>query len=536
MPELVSYGSYAFPTPIPLVGEGGDMVFVAGNLDHFLNKIDIVGTITGANLSGIYLQKMQMISGMLPEFKTLWISNDSITKQFVNSKPVSINFSQSDLTTVLPYSVSFESYGSGIFSKFFGITNPQDTWDFNEQDGRITKATHTVSADGVTGDGISALVNARNFVTGRTTGFANLSLFQTGINTGAFLTSRTEDINKAKNTYSLTEVYDYTTSDRPINSSGVVQTSTSISYSSDSPLSVQVQGSVYGSIDANLPSKGGLVGTGSFTASQAEEVAVNAVASSLSDYESGAYTFISRGPTTYDYTINSGENKVDFSFSFNDPDNIDQSGNILHTKTATIEASKDNAVIGVGVGGSLKYNSTSSILGTGDPIDSARFKEVDAAFSGVKANSGFLNLAIEALQDFREDATGYHISGNYINPIPLSRSITKTPSESTISYNLKFDNRIDLASGLLTGLKVNIKDKKPIELSGIVPSIVGYADQKISNRTIGRYSISASCEATTGEFETLEKVISGYITGIYDISKSDSVNEQTISFNLSRYY
>jgi|TARA_R110002020_G_scaffold158318_3_gene341477 hypothetical protein len=535
MPETVSYGSYTFPAPAPLIGESSDMVYVAGKVDHFLNSVSVVGNLTGQNLSGLDLQKMQMVSGMLSEFETLSISNDTETKEFPQSKAVSISFSDSNLTTVSPYSVSFECYSSGLFSEFFGIIDPTDTWSFSEQENKITKATHSVSAQGVTGHNKAALVNARDFVTGRMTGFANLSLFQTGVdNVYPFLTSRTEDINKFSNSYSLTEEYDYSTSKNPISNSGVVTTDTSISFDKEGGLSVKVGGSIYGSIDANI--KGGLLTTGDFTASQAQEVAVNAVVSSVSDFESGSYTFVNRAPTSYEYTINTGENRIDFSFDFSDPDNIDQVGNVLHKQSAAISASKDKANLGINVNGEFKYNAPFDIMGTGDPVLSSRFQQVQEVFSGFATGSGFLNLAVEALRDFRADATGWHISGDYVNPVPLSKQITKNPSQSLISYAVGFDNRIDLSSGTLSGLKVDISDKKPIELSGIVPSLAGYAKQKLSNRTLGEYRVNASCEATTGQLETLEQVVSGYITGIFDIAKSDSTSDKTISFSLSRYY
>ena len=77
MAETVSYGSYTFPSPPPLVGESSDMVYVAGEVDNFANTVEIVGTLTGENLSGLHLQKMDMITGLLPEFQTLSITNDA---------------------------------------------------------------------------------------------------------------------------------------------------------------------------------------------------------------------------------------------------------------------------------------------------------------------------------------------------------------------------------------------------------------------------------------------------------------------------
>tara|TARA_B100000287_G_scaffold100163_1_gene92266 strand:- start:9304 stop:10911 length:1608 start_codon:yes stop_codon:yes gene_type:complete len=535
MAETVSYGSYTFPSPPPLVGESSDMVYVAGEVDNFANTVEIVGTLTGENLSGLHLQKMDMITGLLPEFQTLSITNDAETKEFTQARPVDLSFSSSDLTTVLPYAVSFACYSSGTFSKFFGVEDPTDNWEFVEQNGKITEATHRVSAKGVKIDANSPLVNARHFVTGRMTGFSNLSLFQTGRNNVyAFLTSRTEDINKVSNSYELVEQYSYSTSENPISNSGVVTTNTSIGYTKEGGLNVRVNGSIFGSMDANIT--GGLLNTGNFTTSQAKEVAVNAVVSSLSDYESGLYSFADRGPTSYDYSLNTGENRMDFSFVFADPDNDNQIGNVLHTRTASISASKDQSFITVAVNGEFTYNAPFDVMGTGDPATGVRFQEVEAQFSGIAVGSGFLNLAVEALRDFREDATGWHISGDYLNPTPKTREINKRPYDSAVSYNVSFTNEIDLSSGLLSGLKVNIQDTKPIELSGIVPSLAGYAQQKIYNRTLGQYSVSANCDGNTGTLETLEEVVSGYLTGIFDISKAETSSDAAISLNWSRYY
>ena len=301
-------------------------------------------------------------------------------------------------------------------------------------------------------------------------------------------------------------------------------------------MNVRVNASVQGSLDANIT--GGLVHTGLFTPDNASEIAVNAVRSSLSDYESGVYTFISTGrsPSSVTYDIDTGSNKIDFSYTFQDPDNVDQSGNVLHVKRSAVSASKDESKVSISVNGEFRYNSPFEIMGTGDPSTGQRFLEVDAQYSGLSEASGFLNLAIESLIDFRQDATGYHISGNFVNPEPLSKNITKNPADSTISYSVQFDNRVDLSSGSLSGLSITIQDKKPIELSGIVPSMVGFAKQKLVNRTLGEFSVSATCEASTGDLQKLMNVASGYSTGIFSTSESSSLNDQTISYNMSRFY
>jgi len=535
MAESITYGSYTFPSPAPLVGQGVSPVYIAGKIDHFEDSVNLVGMLTGENLSGLHLQKMQMISGLLSEFETLTISNSEVAnKTFPACKPESISFDNSNLTTFLPYSIDFISYSSGTFSEYFGITDPQDKWDFNEEEGKITTVVHNVSAQGIKVDSKSPFINARNFVTGRATGCLDLSVFQTG-GGNSFLISRNEEIDKSSNRYAINETYQYSTSEDPITDSGIFTSDTQISYDKEGGLNVRVNGSVQGSMDANKGGTG-LLDTGVFTPRQAEDIAVNAVASSLSNYESGIYTFIGRGPSTYSYDIDTGSNKINFRYEFRDPSNLDQDGNVLHKRTASVSASKDQSHVTVKVQGEFKYNGPFDILDTGDPATGERFKEVDAKYSGVASNSGFLNLAIEALTDFRLDATGYHISGNYLNSTPKSESVNKQPADSLISYAFDYDNKIDLSSGTLSGLTVDITDKRPIVLSGIVPTIAGFANQRIVNRTAGEYSVSANCEASTGDLQTLKDVVSGHMTGIYVISESSSVNDDTISYNTSRYY
>ena len=530
----VTYGSYTFPTPSPFVAETTAPILLSGQSDYFMDQVSLIGNITGSDLSGLDLQKMQMISGLLSEFQTLKITGDAEGKVYSGAKPVSISFSDSDLTTVLPYSVSFEAYSSGTFSKFFGVIDPQDNWSFSEQYGRISNATHTVSAKGLNlGNGVSAITNAKNFVSGRIGGLTNISLFQTG--ESAFLMSRDEKINSSSSIYSITENYSYSTTQNNLFTglSGILELDSSISLDKDGKVSVTLNGNLKGSMDANSTGTVALLTTGNFTPDNAQEVAANVVASSLSNYETGTYSFSDRGPTSYNYTLNTGTNSLAFSFEFNNSSNTEQTGNILHTKSASVSASKDNANTKVTVNGELKYNSNESfITETGDPTSSSQWLDLRRELSGIN----FFDLATEALIDFTGCATGYQISGIYLNETPLESGVNKNPFEGIISYNVSFDNRIDLSSGELTGLTVSIKDDRPIQISGLVPSLAGFATQNLKERKVGLYSVSASCDGGTGLLTTLESNVNKYISGVFDQAKSESVSDNTISFNLTRYY
>ena len=287
-------------------------------------------------------------------------------------------------------------------------------------------------------------------------------------------------------------------------------------------------------MDANLT--GALLTTGNFTTEDAKQIATNVVASSLSDYESGVYTFtegIGRDPSSYNYTLNTGSNRLDFSFTFNDQTNTEQSGNILHTKSASVSSSKDDANTKVTVNGELSYNSNANFSNaSGDPTTSPQWFDLQRELSGIN----FFDLATEALVDFTGCATGYNITGIYLNPVAVESGVDKNPYERTISYNVSFDTKLDLSNGDLKNLKVSISDTKPIGVSGIKPSLAGFAKQKTKNRSIGVYAVSASAEGTSGDFSTLETTVNKYITGVFDQSKSESLGDNTISFNLNRFY
>lgn len=537
MATSITYGSYSFPEPIPLFSEEDEVVKFGGLLDHSVIRVNLVGFLTGSDLSGLDLQKMQMVSGFLNEYEDLVITIENETKTCPAAFIESIDFNDSDSTTVLPYSLTALYYSGETFSEYFGVTDPQNSWSYEEGDNKIITATHTVSARGLKVNSTDPFDNAREFVTGKLAdGFENIALFNSGDN--AFLTSRTENIDKKSNIYGVTEVYSYSAADRDnsarsYSDSGVVSLSTSISFSNDSQLSITVDGSIKGSIDANTGSQDGLLTTGNFTPEQATEVAINALVNSYSDYESGIYSFVQEGPTAFNYNLNTGANSLDFSFTFSDADKVDLiNGNVLHSFTSSISLSKDSAVSSVSVQGDLEYFGTLSIDSTGEFENNARFQAVESALGEVDQYS----IAVSAIQDFSGVATGYEINSSYINVEPKSFSITKDPVENIISYNYNYNNQVDFSTGQLKDLSFRIQDKKPLVINSVQETISGFKAAEIISRSLGNYSISATCNDDGSKLDTLKELISGYCSGDHVISESYSTGQNSISYNLAKYY
>ena len=537
MATSITYGSYSFPEPIPLFSEEDQVVKLAGLSDHSTIRVNLIGFLTGSDLSGLYLQKMQMVSGFLNEYEDLTITIGNETKTCPCSFVEGVEFGQSDSTTVLPYNLTALYYSGETFSEYFGVTDPQNSWSYDEGDNKVITATHTLSAKGLKVNSEDPFSNARTFVEGKLAdGFENIALFNSGDN--AFLISRTENVDKKSNVYGITEVYSYSAADRDnsarsYSDSGVVDLSTSISFSNDSQLSIDVNGSIKGSIDANTGTQVGLLTTGNFTSAQATDVAMNALVNSYSDYESGVYSFVQEGPTAFNYNLNTGANLLEFSFTFDDADKVDLiNGNVLHSYVSSISLSKDSAVSSVSIQGDLKYFGTLSIDSTGEFENNARFQAIESALSEVDQYS----IAVSAIQDFSGVATGYEINSSYIKVEPESFSISKDPVENTISYNYNYNNQIDFSTGQLKNLSLNIQDKPPLVINSVQETISGFQATEVISRSLGNYSISATCNNDGSKLDTLRGLISGYCTGVYVISESYSTGQNSISYNLAKYY
>ncbi len=537
MATSITYGSYSFPEPIPLFSEEDEAVKLGGLLDHSTIRVNIVGFLTGSDLSGLDLQKMQMISGFLNEYQDLTITIENEAKTCPCAFIESIDFNESDSTTVLPYSLTALYYSGETFSEYFGVTDPQNSWSYEEGDNKIITATHTVSAKGLKVGSKDPFDNAREFVSGKViNGFENIALFNSGDN--AFLTSRTENVDRKENIYGVTEVYSYSAgdrdnSDKSYSDSGVLNLSTSISFSDNSELSISVNGSLQGSMDANTGSQVGLLSTGNFTPEQATEVATNALVNSYSDYESGVYSFVQKGPTAFNYDLNTGANILNFSFAFADPDKVDLiNDNVLHSYVSSISLSKDASVSSVAVQGNLKYLGSLFIDSTGEFESNARFQAVDTAFGQVDQRA----IAVSALEKFSGVATGYEINSSYVNEEPIDFSISKNPVENTISYNYNYSNQVDFSSGDLKNLSLNISNKQPIAVNNVQETISGVGASQVISRSLGNYSVSASCSEDGSKLDKLKEVVSGLCSGDLLIQESYATGQNSISYNLAKYY
>jgi len=522
----VSYGSYTFPTPSPFFAVDDNAVYVKGSIDHISKKISLIGNITGSSLSGIYFTKQAMTNALLSGYQNLTLAG----KTYSGVKPVSISFQDSNLTTILPYSIDFEAYESKSFSEYFGIKDPVDSWSYTEQDGRIINATHTVSAVGVKVNSSSAFDNASTWVYDHSDPYniKNLSIFHSGT-TNFLLRSTTEDIDEFRGSYGITRNYSFSTSSNPIRNDVVISTTTQINYGKDSRLQVSVNGTILGPIYGYA---GFDVTESYFTAEDAKRVASEALTKSKSNFEQSIYGFIGKGPVSSNYEKNEIANSINFSFQFKDPSDL--RGDVLNNYTVQIGASKDSNKITATVNGELIYNGIGDLYTTGVAIENnPRFLKVSGAFEKINP----YQLALEHYSSFISLSNNIYENSTYLNSTTKEESITKNPFENSISYSYSFDNNIDPSSGTLSNCEINITDTRPIASTVFKDGMNGLVNQLVANRMLGEYNVQASAQNLSGSLPTLKSIANQYLTKNCKITNEVSnIGENNITYSITSLY
>lgn len=450
MATEITYGGYSFPHPYPFVGMDENPVFISGVIDHGIIELSLVGELTGCDLTSLKRQKDDLVEALGSGFQTLTVGNTG----YSYAQPKSVQFASSQIRRRMPYQIDFTIQHEKDFSKFYGVQNPVDTWQFSETDNRVSTATHVVSAKGVktTADSLGA---ARDFVNSRLNGFQNNSLMLTG--DSAILTSKQESVDRVNNSYSVTESWKYSLSRNEYDKEdAIVRANSKIVYSEDGTLSVTVDGTIEGGIS-------GSADTGFFTANDATEFAKNALANSKASFEDALYGHIFQEPKTFSYDENTGSNTVNFSFNFGDAtDTRDDS--VVHDYSTTVEASKDKTAIGIKVDGEVRYNLTDN-PNTGEaPELEVRYQLIDDFFSGVDQFA----IAAETFEWF--SGANLEYGDTSLNDLSINSSVTKDPYNSRIDYSYTYSNGVDFFSGYLRNPRVTVTTEHPLLKYGIKPS------------------------------------------------------------------
>lgn len=516
----VSYGAYTFPEPSPFVSIEDSVVYYKGEADHSSKKISVIGNLTGSSLSAIANAKKDLTIALASPYLSL--STDY--QVFENVKPIGIDFEDSVMTTILPYSAEFEYYEYPSFAQLYGVKDVANSWTYTEQQGRIVKATHSISAVGLQIDGESPRNYAIDFVNQNDNGFENISAFFVGDT--AYSLVKTEEIDEAKGSYGRTTEYSFSTSQSPLSNKGIVNATVQIGYNKEGGL----EGSVNGSIVGDLT--GARLTTDDFPPERATQLFRNAVINSRSNFENSVYGNVIAGPTSLNYDVNSGANTLGFSFSFTDPD--EQNTNIIHKPKISVSASKDSNVVTVSVNGNISFVSVLDILNPDNFDLDYRMGQVDAFFATVNPYA----LAVSGYSDFLNTVDTVYEESEYLNPDAESFSITKDPFSSSIDYSYSYSNVEDLSNGQLNNFSFTLTDDPPITITGVQESVSSFSKQKTIDKTLGSISIQGKSDNLPDKLPILKTILEGIVVdkNCFVIDSSFATGESSISYSLNTHY
>jgi hypothetical protein len=430
--------------PIPFVGRIKENISY-GERWGSLEKISLIGQLTGCDYSGIVEAQTRLVSGFSTDFKTLKIiqSNTDIN-MFENVFVESINFQSSNYVKLLPYQIELSYYPQNSFSGIYGIVDPSDQWELSQNDEGIIEITHKVSARGIqTASGFNALENAKNFVLART-GFSGYisPQFIANARASGVLKTQVENINRFEATYSITETF---LSDQFYTDYGILRYTVDYEKNQNGFNSASIKGEFEGGINDNFS-------------------LIKSRASGFDYYSSLLYTIdsgikLNPIPLTKQITENQNARKIEFSLSYDDNPNYE----VNYDYVVGINSGED--LISVSVDGQIN--------GRGDLAN--RWERVKDYYQS------FNPYAI-ALQEFNVyvNNVGVELDSN-----PVSESVTYDPFNGTIGFNFSYQDKSPSPNEDLLSFDYSLSITPPIRKITAIPLI-----EKANNVIYSKYEVT----------------------------------------------
>ena len=526
MSDYISYNGLPIPLADARVVFNDEVVKTTGDEFHFDGTVSVLGFITGSSYSGVASQKATLIQNLTTGFKTLDINSGDIILSY--AKPMSINFNQGNMSRFLGFEIEFAVKNTSSGDNF-GVTDISDAWSFSESNGNIT-ASHTVSAKGNNVSTGSPYSLAKAFVLANT-GFYPPSSFYTEYtgdyagNNFVVLTRKTSKSESA-GTYGVETQYLIDNSNIHTGD-GVMDYSVTTNLGEDG----KVTASLKGKINFGL----GVTGSESdFTPEEAKAICMDEVIENLSSYETGNFDLYPSNTNAYEYSFPPKSNSMEFSFSFTDLERELNSG-ILNSYSVATSASKDDGVVTVNVNGTITDETVSfNALSTGE--NAAKLSRITNFYeTGVDA----FGLAFS---DFLEFTTGNEYTNTtFLNPEPVSSSVTINPNDPNLSYQFSFNNKLESSTGDFKNISLSITDSPPTGIYSVVEGLNNYIPTLETTKRLGSQQFSLSAEIKTGvvtpDVSSLESFISGYLQNGGELqTSSKDTGRGSVSLNSTYAY
>lgn len=459
-------------SPTPFVSM--DQEFINFNTGwNQITKMSMNGQITGRYLGNLSYYELNsglnlLISRLSNNYGTLVIREQS-ENLFSGTNVIidSITTEESPWYGILPFTVNFEIYETELFTNYFGVIDPEETIDFNEEDGFIVNVTHSISARGLKTGSNNAITSAKNWVLSRTGTFNKVVpiMVRTGNGSDFLLQSVKETVDRFNGSYNWEGSYTKSTFvESP--SSAILNYKLDLSSGlNDGLVTVQVDGSLSNNIitGSNINN----LRSGYFSLNL-YNIANQA---SLDTFN----TILNNNPISQSVTEEENNQRLNFTATYNN----DLISNIVNDYTIDINTDSVKNITDVSI--------SARIFG--------KYGDVNARWPLVKdfyeKNFNAYNLANT---EYKKE-----VGGRTLYSTPRTESITFNEYTSEINYNASWsdkrvpfsDNIINMTSSVNYTPSVNINVSNT---SATTPREHNIQNLKCANRAVLEISVSATAK------------------------------------------
>lgn len=218
-------------------------------------SFSLVGEIVGcgADYSGIIEKQKNLVNNFAQNFKKFQIKEgESVLFNADCAIVKNINFDESNYAFILPYTVDIEAYDENVFSGQYFVKDPENSFEFVENENDTVSITHTVSAVGIN-TSLPAIKNATNFVYANT-GLKNMPItafIRMHKNSSPILTSISETIDRMNGSHSWVENYTF---DQAQTGQGLLRYDVSIEYDKFNFSTATINGTIEAGISGSMDS------------------------------------------------------------------------------------------------------------------------------------------------------------------------------------------------------------------------------------------------------------------------------------------
>ena len=591
----VKYGDFEFPVPTPYVSKTFSHNYVGGDIFSTTVNVTIEGSIAllnkrdrppfgsfGRNSTDNYRglsekrdEILKSFAGALNKnYQDFSVIGHGTEFHLKNCTVQDVSFSSSNYRGIVGYTISITGYKNDkdFYTANYGVTDPVDSWQYDEGDNGIATVTHNISASGYNTKNHEpdGFLKAKAFVTARkgTSSKVNQGLIRNAHpQSSLILNNVSETVDRLGGRYSITENYSFVTnessgakaeeSDLPSMQTSDIMLTYSISIDEQQGgdfISMQLSGEVVGSKNDHLDD----VDTDPNNSTSWDEVKADFKSRNFYDLVNKAYKRhikggdgsrpggsvnldLNKDPVSFTINPNEEARTIRFQMTF-DNNQLFNNAKIKNGSSYfdyNIEFDHDNItdIINVSCNGTIvtrgaleKKNRDSLIL-------------LDLILAN---NSKLVRDEAQSMYNKMFPTRSQYV----LAPRPSSVSVTRNEFDGTISYNASFSDADFPENSTLRNLSYTVSIEPAMQLYRSVPSCLRNGhylvyDMKLQNRrevvgvgTVGIADDRSEASLSTAETEAVsvsdfikDSFLDGTVKRLDSENKVENKDQSSITYD-----